>query len=85
MNDWTPHTGSRIDHTGWHGWIEGREVTREEYAEWHHWLSPDWIYQEMMKDRCLNCRLPHNDCRCCVGCGQIDADIFGSHGYHCVM
>ncbi|MCG7596338.1 hypothetical protein [Mycobacterium sp. PSTR-4-N] len=32
---------------------------------------------------CTNCYC--DDCSCCIGCGQIDADIIGSHGYWCAL
>ncbi len=74
--------GMRIDSTGCHAWLDGVEVTCAEYRESMRWRSCDWIYQELMEGRCTNCR--STECHCCVGCGQPDADIIGSHGYHCV-
>lgn len=35
--------------------------------------------------RCMNCLCPVDDCGCCIGCGQVDADIFGSHGSWCAL
>lgn len=32
---------------------------------------------------CMNCLC--TDCGCCVGCGQPDADLIGSHGYWCAL
>lgn len=32
---------------------------------------------------CVNCLC--TDCACCPGCGAVDADVFGSHGYWCAL
>ncbi len=77
-------TGSRHDATGSHWWIDGKEVSRNEFRDYMHWLSPDFIWQELMKTHCVNCHALYDDCRCCPGCGQIDADVIGTHGYGCV-
>lgn len=78
-----PVTGMRIDSTGTHAWIDGEEVTREQFWDYMKWQNPDFIWQEMMKTRCYNCL--GTECHCCVGCGQPNADIFGDHGYRCVL
>jgi hypothetical protein len=61
-----------------------REISKEQFLENLKWARlPLW--EELMAERCYNCRLPLDDCACCVGCGETDADIVGSHGYQCVL
>lgn len=46
------------------------------------------IWNQLMIDnpgRCMNCLCPVDDCGCCAGCGQPDADLIGSHGYGCAL
>lgn len=88
MTEWievSKGTGARIDANGFRAWIDGRQVSRDEWMSYMHWRSPDFIFQELMEFRCFNCYMLHEDCKCCSGCGQPDADIIGDHGYGCVM
>ncbi|QJD50484.1 hypothetical protein SEA_CHRIS_82 [Mycobacterium phage Chris] len=79
----------RSDETGTHYWRRGAdgervEITRAEWLRIAFWpQSP--IFDQVVDDlgACLNCLC--TDCGCCVGCGQVDADLFGAHGYVCVM
>lgn len=60
------------------------EIPLATYRREVNWpITP--IYDQVLRDldACLNCRCA--DCGCCVGCGQVDADYFGAHGYVCVM
>jgi hypothetical protein len=41
------------------------------------------IYDELHEGRCTNCHAL--ECHCCLGCGQPDADVIGTHGYACVL
>lgn len=47
--------------------------------------EPIWRRTVYELDVCTNCLLPEADCGCCVGCGQPDADLIGSHGYWCAL
>lgn len=53
-------------------------TTDAEYDDWPLW-------RELVEQLgvCTNCMC--NDCGCCVGCGDTDADIIGSHGYGCTL
>ena len=53
-------------------------VTEAEYEP-----DPIWWRLAYKSGVCPNCLC--TDCGCCIGCGQVDADIFGSHGYWCVL
>lgn len=44
--------------------------------------NPIWDSVIRDFDICTNCWC--SDCGCCIGCGGINADFFGSHGYGCV-
>ncbi|QWY81282.1 hypothetical protein SEA_DURFEE_82 [Mycobacterium phage Durfee] len=78
-------TTMRIDSTGTHFWRRDADgnlsvITRDEWRRLTFWPSTP-IYDQVLDDlgACLNCRCA--DCGCCYGCGQPDADLFGSHGY----
>lgn len=60
------------------------EITRDERHRIIFW-PPTVIYDQVLEDpgAWRNCRC--TDCGCCVGCGQTDADLFGAHGYACVV
>lgn len=45
--------------------------------------EPIWWALVYTPGMCSNCLC--TDCGCCVGCGQVDADIFGSHGSWCAL
>lgn len=47
--------------------------------------TSDPILRGLIRDLgvCPNCLC--TDCGCCIGCGQLDADIVGSHGYWCAL
>lgn len=45
--------------------------------------TPIWHALAYHSTVCPNCLCA--DCGCCLGCGQVDADIFGSHGYWCAL
>ncbi|QFG08473.1 hypothetical protein I5H09_gp018 [Mycobacterium phage Yunkel11] len=79
----------RSDSTGTRYWRRGAdgdavEITRGEWLRLT-WVPGEPIYNQVLDDlgACRNCGCA--DCGCCVGCGQVDADLFGSHGYACVM
>jgi hypothetical protein len=44
---------------------------------------PIWWHLIHEPGVCPNCMC--TDCGCCVGCGGINADLEGGHGYACVM
>lgn len=48
-----------------------------------HPATPIWDELVAEWEICHNCWCW--DCGCCYGCGQIDSDLFGAHGYVCVM
>lgn len=45
----------------------------------HVWHMPIWFGLLTELGICANCLCM--DCGCCIGCGQVDADLFGVHGY----
>jgi hypothetical protein len=53
-------------------------VTEAEYEP-----EPIWWALTNTPGVCGNCLC--TDCACCIGCGAINADIFGSHGYWCAL
>ncbi|GEM_PF-3360125 len=56
-------------------------VTDAEFADepiWHQLVSDNL-------GRCMNCLCLREDCGCCPGCGEPDADMIGSHGYWCAL
>lgn len=88
MTEWieiSKGTGARLDSNGFRAWIDGQQVTKDVWMDYMRWRTPDFIFQDMLKTHCANCYARHEDCQCCPGCGQPDADIIGTHGYGCVM
>lgn len=66
--------------------VDGKmvEQTREEFLRFcEYFHAPIWESVIRDLDICSNCWC--TDCGCCVGCGGINADIEGWHGYGCVM
>lgn len=51
-------------------------VTEAEYEP-----EPIWWQLVVESPVCSNCFC--TDCGCCVGCGQVNADVVGRHGYWC--
>lgn len=47
------------------------------------WDGPIWWRLVGEWGICTNCWQRYEGCACCPGCGQPDADIFGSHGSWC--
>lgn len=63
---------------------DGKEETRQDFLDrCFQFTNPIWDSVVRDLDICTNCWC--SDCGCCVGCGQVDADLFGAHGYVCVM
>lgn len=67
-------------------WVNGVQIeeTREEFlARCEYYRNPIW--DSVVRDLgvCINCLC--SDCGCCHGCGDINADLFGAHGYACTV
>lgn len=66
--------------------------TDGERTEWTRKQCDDYCFQftnpiwdSVIRDLsiCTNCWC--TDCGCCIGCGDINADCEGDHGYHCAL
>lgn len=67
--------------------VDGERIewTAKEASDWaFNFTTPIWDSVVRDLDICTNCWC--TDCGCCIGCGEINADIdYRPHGYACVM